>query len=101
MQEREFQSHGLRALAINANTLSAARLRGEDLWLTAQEDVSMLCLSPEQLISKGFADLLDYKPFWNRFCALRVDEIHLLYILGSFRLVYQLLPPLLRSYAHG
>src|SRR5882762_4150011 len=50
----------------------------------------MLCLLPEQLISKGFADLLEYKPFWKRFCALGVDEIHLLYQWGmSFRLVYQ------------
>jgi hypothetical protein len=90
VKEREFQSHGLRAVAINANTLSAARLRGEDLWLTAREGVSMLCLSPEQLISKGFADLLEHKPFWNRFRALGVDEIHLLYLWGmSFRLVFQ------------
>src|SRR5882762_1907158 len=50
----------------------------------------MLCLLPEQLISKGFADLLEYKPFWKRFCALGVDEIHLLYQWGmSFRLVFQ------------
>lgn len=90
MKEREFQSHRLRAVAINVNTLSAARLRGEDLWLTAREGVSMLCLSPEQLISKGFADLLEYKPFWNWFRALGVDEIHLLYLWGmSFRLVFQ------------
>lgn len=89
IQEREFQSHGLQAIAIKANTISAARLRGEDLWITAREDVSMLCLSPEQLISKGFADLLEHKPFWNRFCALVVDEIHLLYLWGtSFRLVF-------------
>ena len=90
MQEREFKSHGLRAVAINANTISAARLRGEDLWIVAREDVSMLCLSPEQLISKGFADLLEYKPFWKRFCILGVDKIHLLYQWGmSFRLVFQ------------
>jgi superfamily II DNA helicase RecQ len=50
----------------------------------------MLCLSLEQLISKGFCDLLEHKPFWNQFCALRVDEIHLLYLWGtSFRLVFQ------------
>jgi superfamily II DNA helicase RecQ len=91
VKEREFQSHGLRAVAINANTLSAAWLRGEDLWLMAREGVSMLCLSPEQLISKGFADLLEHKPFWNRFRALGVDEIHLLYLWGmSFRLVFQI-----------
>jgi len=46
----------------------------------------MLCLLPEQLISKGFADLLEYKPFWKRFCALGVDEIHLLYQWGMYEL---------------
>ena len=90
MQEREFKSHGLRAVAINANTISAARLQGEDLWTMVRKDVSMLCLLPEQLISKGFADLLKYKPFWKRFCTLGVDEIHLLYQWGmSFHLVFQ------------
>jgi superfamily II DNA helicase RecQ len=80
----------LKALAINANTVLAARLRGEDLWVTARADVSMLCLSPEQLISNGFAGLLEHKPFWNRLCALAVDEIHLLYSWGlSFRFVFQ------------
>jgi superfamily II DNA helicase RecQ len=90
LQELEFKSHGLKALAINANTISAARIRGEDLWVTAQADVSMLCLSLEQLISDGFAGLLEHKPFWNPFCALAVDEIHLLYSWGlSFRFVFQ------------
>ncbi|KIM88119.1 hypothetical protein PILCRDRAFT_3167 [Piloderma croceum F 1598] len=45
--ELEFKSHGLKALAINANIVSAAQLCGEDLWVTAQVDVLMLCLSPE------------------------------------------------------
>ena len=50
----------------------------------------MLCLSPEQLVSTGFADLLQHKSFWKRFCALGVDEIYLLYMWGlSFRLVFQ------------
>jgi len=56
----------------------------------ARADVLMLCLSPEQLISDGFAGLLEHKPFWNHFCALAVDEIHLLYSWGlSFRFVFQ------------
>jgi superfamily II DNA helicase RecQ len=90
MQEWEFKSHRLQAVAINANTILATRLRGEDLWTVVRKDVSMLCLLPEQLISKGFADLLEYKPFWMRFCALGVNEIHLLYQWGmSFRLAFQ------------
>src|SRR5882762_9230726 len=50
----------------------------------------MLCLFPEQLISDGFAGLLEHKPFWNHFCALAVDKIHLLYSWSlSFRFVFQ------------
>jgi superfamily II DNA helicase RecQ len=61
------------------------------LWKTAQEEVAILCLSPEQLISKGFANLLVHKPFADRFCSLGVDEIHLLYSWGqSFRVSLQL-----------
>ena len=47
IQECEFKSHGLRAVTINVNTLSAAWLWGENLWVAVREDVSMLCLSPE------------------------------------------------------
>lgn len=80
-------SHGIAALAINSNRISAAREVGIDLWIKARVDVSILCLSPEQLISKGFADLLEHKPFADRYCILGVDEIHLLYSWGqSFRL---------------
>jgi superfamily II DNA helicase RecQ len=56
----------------------------------ACEDITILCLSPEQLISKGFTDLLVHKPFADWFCSLGVDEIHLLYSWGqSFRISLQ------------
>ena len=71
------------ALAINTNRILATRDKGDDLWKTAHEDVAILCLSPEQLISKGFTDLLVHKPFADRFCSLGVDEIHLLYSWGQ------------------
>ena len=52
--------------------------------------MSMLCLSLEQLVSNGFAGLLEHKPFWNHFCVLAIDEIHLLYLWGlSFHFVFQ------------
>ena len=63
VQELEFKSHGLAALAINANRLAEARSHGSNLWELAREHVTMLCLSPEQLMSKGFLDLLEHKPF--------------------------------------
>ncbi|KAJ6625298.1 hypothetical protein B0H10DRAFT_2186220 [Mycena sp. CBHHK59/15] len=58
----------------------------EDLWIKAREGTSMLILGPEQLISKGFQDLLKFEPFYDRVCALGVDEIHLLSLWGlAFR----------------
>ncbi|KAJ7780868.1 P-loop containing nucleoside triphosphate hydrolase protein [Mycena olivaceomarginata] len=50
----------------------------------------MLILGPEQLISKGFRDLLAFEPFYDRVCALGVDEIHLLVYWGTtFRKAFQ------------
>ncbi|KAJ7754625.1 P-loop containing nucleoside triphosphate hydrolase protein [Mycena maculata] len=77
---------GIAALMINADTVAAARLRGENLWMKAREGISMLIVGPEQLISKGFQDLLKFESFYDRVCALGVDEIHLLNLWGlSFR----------------
>lgn len=81
---------GLTALAINSDTLRAARKRGENLWLTAQTGILMLLVSLEQLISKEFERLLQCKDFWNRLCALGVDEAHLLDSWGlHFRKAFQ------------
>lgn len=77
---------GIVALMINADTVAAARILKVDLWKKAREGISMLILGPEQLISKGFQDLLKVDSFYNRVCALGVDEIHLLSMWGlSFR----------------
>ncbi|KAJ7328427.1 P-loop containing nucleoside triphosphate hydrolase protein [Mycena albidolilacea] len=84
--EENMSKLGILALMINAETVASARLRREDLWTKAREAVSMLILGPEQLISKGFQDLLKHGPFFDRVCALGVDEIHLLVMWGiSFR----------------
>ncbi|KAJ7878774.1 hypothetical protein B0H14DRAFT_3435377 [Mycena olivaceomarginata] len=77
---------GICTLMINADTVAAARIRREELWIKARKGISMLILSPEQLISKGFQDLLKFERFYKRVCALEVDEIHLLSIWGlAFR----------------
>ncbi|KAJ7921903.1 hypothetical protein B0H13DRAFT_1866326 [Mycena leptocephala] len=77
---------GIRALMINADTVASARIRGEDLWMNPRKGISMLILGPEQLISKGFQDLLKFEPFYDRVCVLGVDEIHLLSLWGlAFR----------------
>ncbi|KAJ7430966.1 P-loop containing nucleoside triphosphate hydrolase protein [Mycena galericulata] len=77
---------GVPALTINSETVAAARIRGEDLWIRARTGIAMLILGPEQLISKGFRDLLACEAFYDRVCALGVDEIHLLVDWGlAFR----------------
>ncbi|KAK6972304.1 ATP-dependent DNA helicase Q1 [Favolaschia claudopus] len=89
-QQMGMQKLGVPALTINSETVSAARIRHEDIWLKARSGISMLILGPEQLISKGFRDLLAFEPFYDRVCALGVDEIHLLVNWGmSFRKAFQ------------
>ncbi|KAI0312886.1 P-loop containing nucleoside triphosphate hydrolase protein [Amylostereum chailletii] len=90
-KEIEFRELGLRALVINAKTLDDAHQRGEDLWETAiLPSVSLLLLSPEQLISKGFGTLLDRPEFQIHIHSLGVDEIHLCNIWGPlFRKAFQ------------
>ena len=42
-----------------------------------------MLLSPEQLVSEHFAKLLEDETYWNRICALGVDEVHLLLSWGA------------------
>ncbi|KAJ6559822.1 P-loop containing nucleoside triphosphate hydrolase protein, partial [Mycena capillaripes] len=84
--EENMAKMGIAALVINSDTVAAARIRGEDLWVRAREGISMLILGPEQLISEGFRALLSFEAFYGRVCALGVDEIHLLVQWGlTFR----------------
>ncbi|KAJ6576774.1 hypothetical protein B0H10DRAFT_1836638, partial [Mycena sp. CBHHK59/15] len=81
-QQMSMTKFGVSALMINSETISSARILGDNLWIKARAGVSMLILGPEQLISKGFQDLLKHEPFFDRVCALGVDEIHLLMMWG-------------------
>ncbi|KAJ7090972.1 hypothetical protein C8R43DRAFT_1092496 [Mycena crocata] len=84
--EENMAKLGVVALALNSDTIAAACLRNENLWIKAREGISMLILGPEQLVSEGLRELLGIEPFYNRVCALGVDEIHLLVHWGlSFR----------------
>jgi superfamily II DNA helicase RecQ len=80
---------GLKSLVINSDTTSAA---SSNLWVDARSKYNMVLLSPEELNSDGFHDLLKQKVFFNRTCMFGVDEIHLIYWWGkSFRPAFQLL----------
>jgi hypothetical protein len=51
------EKFGLHALVINSDTVHEARKWEEDVWKTAETRPSLLCMTPKQLISKGFNDL--------------------------------------------
>ena len=48
----------LQNLVVNADTIAAARLKGDDLWKQAGDEPHMIFMAPEQLISKDFGDLV-------------------------------------------
>ncbi|KAJ7767695.1 P-loop containing nucleoside triphosphate hydrolase protein [Mycena metata] len=98
--EENMAKLGIVALVINSDTVAAARMRGEDIWIKARAGISMLILGHEQLISQGFRAflafeafisqgfraLLAFEAFFYRIYALAVDEIHLLVHWGlTFR----------------
>ena len=78
---------GLDALAINSETRSEARRRGnEDLWVTARTKPKVVLTGPEQLKSDDFEKALRYEEFYDRICGTGFDEVHLLNTWGaSFR----------------
>jgi superfamily II DNA helicase RecQ len=96
---------GISALAINEDTLAAARARQENLWdnLKAVLEVSILLLSPEQLSSRSFDHLLQKKAFSERIAALGLDEMHLVLDWGNagFREAFRLIGLILACLPHG
>ncbi|KAF8232565.1 hypothetical protein L208DRAFT_1016912, partial [Tricholoma matsutake] len=64
-------------------TYAEARKAGRDPWVDAQTHYTMILLSPEELMTQQFAQLLEQKEFYGQVCMLGVDEIHLLYWWGK------------------
>jgi superfamily II DNA helicase RecQ len=68
-----------------------AMLKGQDLWKTVQtnKQFKIIFLSPEQLRSDKFKQILEDNNFWSQIYILRVlgvDKCHLLLSWGaSFR----------------
>ncbi|KDQ08757.1 hypothetical protein BOTBODRAFT_118102, partial [Botryobasidium botryosum FD-172 SS1] len=84
---------GIRAVAINSQTIAEARTMGEDLYASVRSSrFDMVLLSPEQLSSKGFEKLLDDPEFRKNFWSLCIDEAHLCVLWGEdFREAYRVL----------
>ncbi|KIY43250.1 P-loop containing nucleoside triphosphate hydrolase protein [Fistulina hepatica ATCC 64428] len=83
-QAKNLNEFGIPAIAINSDILHTEHIAGHDLWKHARSDeVVALCLSPEQLVSKEFEQLLNDKDFVNSICLWGVDEIHFIESWGS------------------
>jgi superfamily II DNA helicase RecQ len=82
---------GLKTLVINADTIAASWLRGENLWGKTDEKSHMIFLAPEQLVSKEFGTLVkDDGMLMLHTCILVVDKVHLLNTWGmAFQKAYQ------------
>jgi len=57
----------------NVNRLAEARSHNL-IFGNWHESIHNALSIQSSLFLKGFSDLLEHKPFWNRFCALGVDE---------------------------
>ncbi|TFY74161.1 hypothetical protein EWM64_g9851 [Hericium alpestre] len=89
-KEQEFEKFGLKALAINSLTLEKARKTGRNLWKDARLGISIIILSPEQLVSRAFEELIQDHAFTARIFFIGIDEIQLLDIWGAgFRKAFQ------------
>ncbi|KAI0746874.1 P-loop containing nucleoside triphosphate hydrolase protein [Daedaleopsis nitida] len=81
----KFEAAGLTPLVINALTVDAARRNQKDIWEDTPKS-HVVILAPEQLVSKGFEDLVKDSSFHQRIVAIGMDEAHLLNPWGlSFR----------------
>ena len=84
LQAAKLNCIGVKAIAINSNTIQLAyQKQSDDPYKAARGDVSAVLLSPEQLISPAFEDILQDQKFYKRIFALCVDEVHLMYSWGA------------------
>ena len=70
-------------LIINLDTYSEALQRGSDLWVEVRSKYTVVLMSPEELSSRGFFQVLEHPKFYERIYAMGVDEAHLLYWWGK------------------
>ncbi len=73
----------MRALVINQRTNSEAAMKKESLWTVARSGIDMILLSPEQLATKGFENLINDSELSCRICGFLVDEMHLINTWGK------------------
>ncbi|KAG6805374.1 hypothetical protein H0H92_015663, partial [Tricholoma furcatifolium] len=62
----KLQKYNLTTIVINSDTCMEAREMNRNLWKEAREGVTMLLLSPEELSSQMFSELLNFPSFSSR-----------------------------------
>ncbi|KAF9245661.1 hypothetical protein BU15DRAFT_70733 [Melanogaster broomeanus] len=72
--ERKMRHAKLNAVAVNADTVDDARKKGINIFNTIQAGVTMVLLSPEQLKSRGFWNVLEAKDFCFTSC-IQTDRV--------------------------
>jgi len=79
-------------LVINSDSYKEALKSGRNLWIDAEENITVLLLSPEEMQNTGFRRLLDTPQFSCRISVLAIDEVHLVHWWGkSFRRAFLML----------
>ncbi|KAJ7572431.1 P-loop containing nucleoside triphosphate hydrolase protein [Mycena floridula] len=81
--EIKFRNLKLSVLTINEDTLRDAIREKRDLWAECVKDVSILLISPEQLSTVSFDQLIQNKIYAACVCCLAVDELHLVQDWGD------------------
>ncbi|KAH7888805.1 P-loop containing nucleoside triphosphate hydrolase protein, partial [Phlebopus sp. FC_14] len=88
--EKRMQATNLTATAINNDRVNAARQEGRDLFREVCNGVSVVLVSPEQLKSPKFRNILDDAQFNQRISMMAIDEVHLMNTWGqTFRRDYE------------
>ncbi|KAH7918113.1 P-loop containing nucleoside triphosphate hydrolase protein [Leucogyrophana mollusca] len=81
--ETKMRQAQLTTIAINADTVEAARKENRNLFREACVGITMILVSPEQLKLSSFASVLDDPKFSQKISMMAVDETHLLLIWGK------------------
>lgn len=83
LQADSMSKDGLVTVVINEDMTHAARMHADDLWAVAETKAALIFLSPEQLNTRHFWDVLKNSKFWHRIVGLAVDEAHLILSWGA------------------
>ncbi|KAF9035142.1 P-loop containing nucleoside triphosphate hydrolase protein, partial [Panaeolus papilionaceus] len=84
------QKFGLEVVVVNSDEVLSRRKQKGDLWSECVERFDVILISPEELVSLNFNQLLANSIFFSRVCRFGVDEAHLINTWGkTFRTAFK------------